>query len=113
MLTQIACAHAPGPVLRCHYRPALTGNTGPITGLRIQIRARLVDRYLTRCDLASFVAGDANGRRHILEQGARWHVGFYDCTYRYHPGRPGETIISTRCVHRGAYASTVWFDAHA
>ncbi len=86
--------------------------------IRIRMSVRKVDGYLPRCDLATFVAGFASqhdGAYHatVKLMGARWYVGSYACQYRYHgDGHVDRTVVSTTCVHRGAYASTVWFDTY-
>jgi hypothetical protein len=100
------------PLTRCRYEASLTGRPGPVAHLRIRLGAKRVDGYLTRCQLASFVAGDANGRARIVEKGSRWYVGVFRCTYRYLSGPSDQTIIRTRCTHAGRYASTLWFDGY-
>lgn len=108
-----AGAHAPR-IAHCRYNKSLVpSNSGPVRHLRIRQAARRVDRYMPRCGVATFVAASANGSRRITIKGARWYVGRFTCHYRYVSPKPDLTVIHTRCVHHGRYASTVWFDSHA
>jgi hypothetical protein len=122
LATSPAPAATPVPITHCRLNKSLIPpNSSDANHIRIQISARLIDSYLPRCDLATFVAESASGQRpaasgqrRIVEKGARWYVGTFTCSYRYHgDSKPDETVISTRCVHRGKYPSTVWFDAYA
>jgi hypothetical protein len=112
-------AARPAPTISCRYDKTLVpGESGPVRHLRIRQTAPRVDDYLSRCQVASFVAGTASvgiGAYHATFHlmGARWFIGSFRCTYRYHGDRrPDETVVATRCEHRGKYASVVWFDAY-
>lgn len=103
-----ALAAPSAPWHHCRYDTNLGSGIGH---LRIRMQARKLDDYLPRCELASFIATDANGRKHFQEHGARWFLGRVTCSYRYGPtGKVDRIAIHTRCQHARI---VVRFDAYA
>ena len=62
----------------CRYEKALVpDNPGPVKQLRIRQGAGKVDNYLDRCQVATFVAGAADGPKTLHLHGARWFIGVF------------------------------------
>lgn len=114
----LASAHAPTAAVRhCRVMPGLIpGYQGGAFDLRIRMRAEMVDHYMPRCKVATFVFGTATRARNdrsIYVGGAGWVVGRYSCaTSGVRQVRRDEVRVTTRCIHRGRYANTVWFDSY-